>query len=204
MHIFYVCLLLGLGAAAPIGPVNLEIIRRNLHHGFSTGFAFGAGACLADLTYLILLSIGILSFLTNALILDWIGLVGSLIIAWFGFMNLPLHSHFVDKATVKSSILKQLRSGYLMTVFNPYTILFWASVSVQIANLSRKQHDGLLIGGLGVLVGTLGWDFLLSLLLQFTRKLLVNDKSMQVINIVSGIMLLAIAMYTFIHSIIGI
>ena len=40
MHIFYGCFLLGLGAAAPIGPVNLEIIRRNLQHGFATGFSF--------------------------------------------------------------------------------------------------------------------------------------------------------------------
>src|SRR3990167_205407 len=201
MHIFYGCFLLGLGAAAPIGPVNLEIIRRNLQHGFATGFSFGAGACLADVTYLILLSVGILSFLDNQWLLSLRGIVGSFIIGWFGLMNLRLHSHFVDEGTVKTSVPMQIKGGYLMTLFNPYTILFWASVSAQIANLSQNKHDDIIMGGFGVLLGTLGWAFVLSIILQFSRKL-VTDRSMHYINMSSGVILLAIAAYTFIHSVV--
>ena len=44
---------IGLSAAAPIGPVNFEIIRRNLTLGLKAGIGFGLGACTADLCYLI-------------------------------------------------------------------------------------------------------------------------------------------------------
>src|SRR3954464_16040460 len=39
---------LGLGAAAPIGPVNVEIARRTLRFGRRAGFALGCGAVTVD------------------------------------------------------------------------------------------------------------------------------------------------------------
>ena len=50
---------LGLGAAVPIGPVNVELARRTLRGGFSRGFALGCGAVTADVTYAILASFGL-------------------------------------------------------------------------------------------------------------------------------------------------
>src|SRR6476620_1411581 len=52
-------LLLGIGAAAPIGPVNVEIARRTLKGGFRAGFALGCGAVTVDVTYAILSSVGV-------------------------------------------------------------------------------------------------------------------------------------------------
>ena len=43
--------LIGLGAAAPIGPVNVEIARRTLRGGFAAGVALGAGAVSVDVGY---------------------------------------------------------------------------------------------------------------------------------------------------------
>ena len=44
----------GLGAAVPIGPVNVEIARRTLRAGFRSGFFLGCGAVTIDVTYAIL------------------------------------------------------------------------------------------------------------------------------------------------------
>lgn len=55
--------LLGLSLAAPIGPVNVEIIRRGLKSGFRQALLAGAGAMSADATYLTLIFFGLISFL---------------------------------------------------------------------------------------------------------------------------------------------
>jgi threonine/homoserine/homoserine lactone efflux protein len=47
--------LLGLTLAAPIGPVNVEIIKRGLNAGFRQAFLTGTGAMCADATYLTLI-----------------------------------------------------------------------------------------------------------------------------------------------------
>ncbi len=201
MHIFIFCLLLGLGAAAPVGPVNFEIIRRSLHAGFITGVVFGMGACLVDLTYLILLSAGILAFLKLPILLNVIGMLGALIIAWFGLQALTSNAHYTDKTVNSKPLALHIRDGYLMTLFNPYTILFWASVSTQIASLGGTHH-GLLLGGTGVLLGTFGWVIFLNTLIHFSKRL-IADKAMRWINIVGGILLIAMAVYGFIHSVLG-
>ena len=90
LHQFIFGLLLGLGAAIPLGPMNLEIIRRNLRFGSVYGIALGLGACSADVTYLVLLSLGALSILTHPLILQVIGVIGSSILLWFGYSALRL------------------------------------------------------------------------------------------------------------------
>jgi L-lysine exporter family protein LysE/ArgO len=48
--------LLGLGAAAPIGPVNVEIARRTLRFGQIAGFLLGCGAVTIDVAYAIVTS----------------------------------------------------------------------------------------------------------------------------------------------------
>ena len=50
---------MGLGAAAPIGPVNVEIARRSLRSGFGSGAAVGFGAVTVDVSYAILTGIGL-------------------------------------------------------------------------------------------------------------------------------------------------
>lgn len=57
VHVYFLGVLVGFGVAIPIGPMNLEIIRRNLNFGLSSGLSFGVGIISADLTYLLLLNL---------------------------------------------------------------------------------------------------------------------------------------------------
>ena len=92
LHALILGLLLGWGAAIPIGPMNLEIIRRNLTYGTRYGVALGLGVCSADITYIALLSFGALVVLNHPLPLAIIGFIGSIILAWFGYNALRLKS----------------------------------------------------------------------------------------------------------------
>ena len=80
-------IILGLTLAAPIGPVNLEIIKRGLNSGFKQAFLTGMGAMSADATYLTLIYFGLISFLNIALMKIVLGLGGSFILIYLGFIS---------------------------------------------------------------------------------------------------------------------
>lgn len=100
-------LLLGWGAAIPIGPINLEVIRRNLQFGSRFGISFGLGACSADMTYFILLLAGALVLLQHELVLRIIGIIGALILLWFGISAIRLKSASTDRENIKKKKIQK-------------------------------------------------------------------------------------------------
>src|SRR5688500_19678667 len=68
--------LLGLGAAVPIGPVNVEMARRALRGGFFAGFALGCGAVTVDVLYLVLSSLSVAQLLNHPRVLKPLAVAG--------------------------------------------------------------------------------------------------------------------------------
>lgn len=196
-------LFLGWGAAIPLGPMNLEIIRRNLRFGTAYGLALGLGACSADVTYLVLLSLGALTILTHPAVLQIVGLIGSSILLWFGYSALRMKSsQFVFKDAQpqqrNSLPLRHTLEGYVLTMFNPVTILFWGSVSTQIAIAARSTPHAIYYAGLGVFLATVSWVTALNTCLHFTRHRL-SERVMGWINICGGLLLIVFALIGFWH-----
>src|SRR5580765_6294021 len=79
--------LLGIGAAAPIGPVNVEIARRTLRDGFRAGFALGCGAVTVDVTYALLTSLGISKLAGHPSIYWPIQIIGAMLLAYLGMIS---------------------------------------------------------------------------------------------------------------------
>jgi threonine/homoserine/homoserine lactone efflux protein len=78
--------LLGLGAAVPIGPVNVEISRRTLRGGFLAGFALGCGAVTVDVCYAVLSSLGF-GLLLNRPLFYWpLSIGGIALLTYLGVM----------------------------------------------------------------------------------------------------------------------
>ena len=203
LHLLIVGLLLGWGAAVPIGPMNLEIIRRNLRIGTSSGVVFGLGACSADILYLILLAAGALMILQHPTLLAGIGLIGSCVLAWFGVSALRMKApkETTEPISDKASNLHlsgQYLQGLLLTLTNPNTILFWSSVASQIAHQQQASHASSAWMGAGVAIGVLSWALGLNAFLHFTRHKL-PDKTMHYLNVMGGCLLLAFAAYGFYH-----
>lgn len=203
IHQILLGLLLGWGAAIPIGPMNIEIIRRNLALGTLAGMMTGAGACLADLSYLILVSVGALALLQNVTIMRVLGVVGALILIYFALgafrMKAQYHPLAKNKSLDNQKGWRHLSAGYFMTASSPYTILFWAGVSTQLASLTHQGAASLLWTGAGILLGTFSWAGGLNIALHFTRHRL-PDKTMHYLNIAGGIILLCFACLGLLHS----
>lgn len=195
-HLYSLGLFIGLGVAIPIGPMNLEIIRRNLNWGVSSGISFGAGIVSADMTYLLLLNLGVLmTIVHNKAVMVPVGAVGSLVLMWFAYKTLSMETAKLKAARGKPPALwVQARDGYLLTLTSPFTILFWASMSSQIAVNGSSSHHGIGWMAFGVMTGVTGWMLGFNMALFLMRHRL-SDRTIHVLNRAGGLILLAFALF---------
>lgn len=205
LRLIWTGILLGWGAAIPIGPLNLEIMRRNLRFGTQAGVSIGLGACSADVTYLILLCAGVLITLSYfPLAMHAITIAGSCILFYFGISALRMRHTITTETTrmQQKSKWKHWFEGYIMTLLNPYTVLFWLSISSQLTTLSQAGTASILIASIGVVIGTVSWVATLNTTLHLSRQR-ISEKMIQGLNKLGGIILLFFATagiwYTFKH-----
>lgn len=128
--------LLGLGAAVPIGAINILIMNTALKN-YKGAVAIGFGAMSADVTYLLLILLGISLFFNNPMVLNILGILGSAFLAYMAYMvfksrNTPLDTQEVQIS--KKDLLKNYFQGFSLTLLNPYTIAFWLSIVGYTAN----------------------------------------------------------------------
>ncbi len=130
--------LLGLGAAAPIGPVNVELARRTLHRGFRAGFALGCGAVSVDVCYAVLSSLALHPAQNHPAVLRLLGWCCGLFLGWLGFMSLrsawstarePAAPTLAQPAATSrwTHHAGHYLTGVAMTSLNPMTLVFWFS-----------------------------------------------------------------------------
>jgi L-lysine exporter family protein LysE/ArgO len=183
-------LLLGYGAAIPLGPMNLEMFRRNFLYSTKVGMSFGLGACLVDATCIILLGFGLLTFLTEGILLRMISFAGGLILFWFAYKawtatqtDLKLQHQPLAKA-----LWRHILEGYLMTAVNPFTLIFWASASPQIVIVAADNVHAFWAAVFGVLVATVTWVLGANILLSLMRHK-ITKKIMDFFNKFGAILL---------------
>ena len=154
---------LGLGAAVPIGPVNVEIARRTLRGGFLAGFALGLGAVTIDVTDAILSSLSLGGLLNRPQIRGPITIGGIVFLLYLAAMCLrgairDFHADPLAAAPATASRRAAYVTGLLMTFLNPMTIAFWFVVVPAIVGTITKEprRDLPMICG-GVFIGTVAW-----------------------------------------------
>lgn len=196
--------LLGLGAAVPIGPVNVEMARRALRGGFFAGFALGCGAVTVDVFYLVLSSLSVAQLLNHPRVLKPLAVAGVVLLTFLGVMSLRnVRGHLrSDPVTAESEPLPASKAhsayltGVLMTLFNPMTLAFWFTVvpaqASPGAGIAKEGAAELPIIGTGVFIGTIGWVLAFSGLLGWAGRYRKNWW-MAVADAAGGLMLLGFA-----------
>lgn len=156
-------IVLGLGAAVPIGPVNVEIARRTLRRGFSAGFALGFGAVSVDVTYAVLTSLSLGRVLHRPLILWPVTVLGTAFLLYLAYLSFRgAWKDWKADPLTNAAPLENARNGYLtgvtMTMLNPMTIGFWfVAVPEQVAFLAVDAKRDLPTICVGVFIATLCW-----------------------------------------------
>lgn len=177
-------ILLGFGVAVPFGPLNILIVSYALR-SFKNAFALGLGAMSADIFYLLLLLFGLLQFLHNEILTKIIALCG------FAFLSFMAFSMLKNKAqtlkfkqnSIDENVLKSYIKGFILNLFNPFIIGFWASVS-----LIFSHNESQILMVFGLFVAILFWIFSLSFFVaKFTHFFTV--RVLRLINIVSAVII---------------
>lgn len=185
--------------AAPIGPVNLEIIRRSLHGGLRNGLFVGIGAVTIDVCYLTIFSVGLGAFLKVPGVSLAMYFLGGGFLAFLGGQALLEGRRYLmrheaptdapeeeKKRFFGNSPLSCFLLGLVMTGTNPMTIAFWSALSLQFADLPLT---GRLVASAALFAGCFSWVLTLLCILRFARSW-VGPRMFGVVTIAGGACLL--------------
>lgn len=207
LRLFAASFLLGLSVAAPIGPVNIEIIRRGLTFGPLAALALGLGAVSADCVYFAVAFAA--TDLASAILESPWGMrigwaMGGTMLGWIAYLTLrsavgqaaglsrdTSSLQEIDRPAACPTPARTYAVGLLMTLSNPMTIAFWLSIAVSLR--AGSEHSSPLLRLAGVGSGALSWVLFLVTVLSLARRW-VTPRSMRWINIASGCVLVGFAL----------
>ena len=194
---------IGFLVAAPVGPVAVLCIQRTLAEGRRVGYTTGLGAAIADTVFGALAIFSVVfvqSFLSDHH--NVVRLVGGLLLvvmgAWgvFGRKKLrrseeAAHRPRIDHVT----LLQAFASAFVVTIFNPITILAFISIFAAVGVSVRTEglvDSWILITG--VFFGALiWWGLLVSVTATFRQRF--TDTGLRWLNKISGVLILGFGLY---------
>jgi len=189
--------LLGLGAAVPIGAINILIMNHALK-SYPSAVAIGAGAMSADVFYLLLILLGLTPFLDTAMVSNALGILGTLFLATMAYLIFKGRHNILEKEEVnmtKRTLFKNYLKGFLLTSVNPYTVAFWLSVAGYVAN----QKLDFTYTTLGLLSAILLWITLMPYFVHRSRHR-ISQRISYYISVGSTVILGFFAVLLFIST----
>lgn len=206
MDLTFLCkgLILGFSVAAPVGPIGALCINRTINKGYISGFVSGLGAATADLIYGTIAGLGLT--IISEFLLDYkfpIQAVGLVFLAYTGIKTLlKKHDEFEYKRFVTKDLFSDYLTTFFLTITNPITILFFIAVFSGLGlSVSENNKIDSLPLILGVFLGSGAWWLFLSGLTHKIKNK-INHKILKQIDLLSGIIILAFAVYLAINLIV--
>ena len=191
-------LLLGLGAAAPIGPVNVEIARRTLRHGPAAGMLLGCGAVTIDVGYAVVTSLTVLRVMQYPRVVNVMTVAAAIFLGYLAYLcfKSAAMGHEIDPDAApptKTALAKHYTTGLLMTALNPMTLAFWfVAVPGSVAKLTANPRRDLPLVCAGVFLGAFAWVCFFTWIVNHVRRL-GKAKWLIIADLAGGTMLLAFA-----------
>ena len=197
--IFTTSFVVGLSGAMMPGPLLALNIGESARRGFWAGPILVAGHGIAEIILLVALVLGLGQFLEKSSVSSVIGLVGGLFLIWMGLSTLKRAWRETSllgvsqKASAHPRVL--VLSGALVSIANPFWIVWWATVGVAYVAWSLQQGAfGVISFYSGHILSDLGWYSLVSLVIVRGRRI-VSDKVYRGLLIICGVALLALGGY---------
>ena len=182
-------ILLGLSITAPIGPTNVEVIRRGAQQGWKSARAFCLGVIVALVIYLLLVVLG-LSFLTESELFNIVlTTLGVLVLAYLSYNALK------DFFTGREIEFEEVGSGkghfvpgIVLTISNPAILLLWTGImGADLAASGASLSQGLMLS-IGILMGVILFFTILIFLIHYGRKFL-QQRVIKYVSLAAGVVL---------------
>ncbi len=180
-------IILGLSITAPIGPTNVEVIRRGARGGARSAATFCLGVMVALVLYLALVVLG-LSFLTESVVFNTLlTLFGVIVLAYLAYSSIKdfFTGTEVDLGTEVSGN-KHFVPGIVLTISNPAVLLLWTGImGADLAASDASLAEGLLLSS-GILIGVAIFFTTLTTLIHYGRRFL-QQRYLKYVSLVAGI-----------------
>ncbi len=184
MNYFIDGLLLGFAYVAPIGMQNLFMINTALTQNKTRTYLTAFIIMFFDITLAVACFFGIGAIMAASFWLEFVVLgIGSIIVLWIGFSIFRSKGSLKSDKDVNIPLIKVISTACVVTWFNPQAIID-GSMMLGAFRASIPGGDGLIfIAGVSI-ASALWWLFIATLGRLFSDKL--NEKSLRIINIVCG------------------
>ena len=153
----------GFTISIPLGPSGIESVNRSISLGFREGLKVSIGAILADMTYLLIINLGLMNFLNSSNKckgLFWI--ISGTILTIFNLYSKKNKNKIKNMNFSKSN---GLMSGYIITLLNPMTPSLWLALSGTVLHSWYDEGKIIFLMCLVLLMlGSLSWFTILNLL----------------------------------------
>ena len=191
----------GLGVAVPFGAISILIVETAIRRGRRYGWAAGAGAATADLTYATLAALfgAALAALIGPIQvpLRWLSVAVLVIIAAKGIADARArarttpgdpHLERLDETSVRRTYLQFVA----LTIVNPATVIYFAALILGLPSVGSGSGEKLAFV-LGAALASLAWQLLISTAGSLLHHR-VSVRAMAVLSLVGyGIVLLIAA-----------
>ena len=183
-------IVLGLSITAPVGPTNVEIIRRGTRAGWKSAAVFCVGVMVALVLYLLLVVFG-LSFLTESALLNTVLMsFGVVVLAYLAYSSIK--DFFTGTGVAWSDETdrsnRHFVPGVVLTLSNPAVLLMWTGImGADLATSRASVGQGLLLSG-GILIGVAIFFTGLTVSIHYGRRLL-KPRYLRYVSLAAGVVL---------------
>ena len=176
LTIFASSFVIALSGALMPGPLLTATISGSSRHGFVTGPLMIAGHAILELGLVIAFLLGLAPFFQQPVAFVATALVGSVILFWMAFgMFRSLPSLRLSWEGDKKGRNNPVISGILMSVANPYWIIWWATIGLGYILYSwRFGFWGIASFFVGHILADLIWYSLIAAAVAGGRHFLTN------------------------------
>ncbi|WP_018664769.1 LysE family transporter [Heyndrickxia acidiproducens] len=188
---------LGLSLAAPIGPINAAQIDKGIKSGFLHSWMIGVGAMIADAGYMLLVYLGVVHLLGIGFVKSFLWFFGCFVLTYTGIESFLSSSRpITDYMRKKEKLFKSFFTGFIMSLTNPLTILFWLGVYGSVLAKTAESVDTrqFLLYSCAIFIGVSIWDLSMAALSSGFRKFLTN-RLINLISKLSGLSLVGFGIY---------
>ncbi|MBI5522662.1 MAG: LysE family transporter [Desulfarculus sp.] len=191
--LFATSFVIGLSGAVMPGTVLAVTILHSSRLGFKAGPLVILGHAILEGSLVVALVLGLGGVLNRPLVSGAIGGVGALILLWMAWgMLRSLPGLRLDLATAETaasgglgSHAAPVRDGLLLSLANPYFLLWWATVGLGLITMTMQMGLGalgLLVFYAGHICADLSWYSLVSLVVTKGRRWLSDRMHRRVVG----------------------
>lgn len=187
------------GALVP-GPLSAMTVAESARRGFRAGPLLTLGHAIAEVAIVGALAVGLSRVFQAPLVSGGIALIGGVVLLWMGAgmardaLNGRFSLSVAGESGAPVAATADVRTGLLVSVANPYWILWWATVGAAYVVMALKLGViGLAAFYIGHIMSDLSWNSLLAFVVSSGRRV-INDRLYRGVLVACGVFLVAMGL----------